>query len=82
MPLQTISYCYRTDLGEGGEQNTITEWISRLVLWGSPHPVLGSPCPPPGKDISQCQIGEKERDYLFKELYKLMSNDLMSSLKY
>ena len=27
------------------------------------------------------EIGEKERDYLFKELYKLKSNDLMSSLR-
>ena len=27
------------------------------------------------------EIGEKESDYLFKELYKLKSNDLMSSLR-
>ena len=27
------------------------------------------------------EIGGKERDYLFKELYKLKSNDLMSSLR-
>ena len=27
------------------------------------------------------ETGEKERDYLFKELYKLKSNDLMSSLR-
>ena len=27
------------------------------------------------------EIGEKERDYIFKDLYKLKSNDLMSSLR-
>ena len=27
------------------------------------------------------EIGEKERDYLFKELYKFKSNNLMSSLR-
>ena len=27
------------------------------------------------------EIGEKEKDYLFKELYKLKSNNLMSSLR-
>ena len=26
-----------------------------LVLRGPPRPVLGSPCPPPGKDVSQCR---------------------------
>ena len=31
--------------------------------------------------LSMPEIVEKERDYLFKELYKLKSNDLMSSLK-
>ena len=31
--------------------------------------------------LSMPEIGEKERDYLFKELYKLKSNDLMSSLR-
>ena len=31
--------------------------------------------------LSKPEIGEKERDYLFKELYKLKSNDLMSSLR-
>ena len=33
------------------------------------------------KRLSMPEIGEKERDYLFKELYKLKSNDLMSSLR-
>ena len=31
--------------------------------------------------LSVLEIGEKERDYLFKELYKLKSKDLMSSLR-
>ena len=31
--------------------------------------------------FSMPKIGEKERDYLFKELYKLKSNNLMSSLR-
>ena len=31
--------------------------------------------------LSMPEVGEKERDYLFKELYKLKSNDLMSSLR-
>ena len=31
--------------------------------------------------LSMPGIGEKERDYLFKELYKLKSNDLTSSLR-
>ncbi|KAF6109685.1 hypothetical protein HJG60_010915 [Phyllostomus discolor] len=36
----------------------------------------------PGKEcLSMPETGEKERDYLFKELYKLKSNNLMSSLR-
>ena len=31
--------------------------------------------------LSMPEIGEKERDYLFKKLHKLKSNDLMSSLR-
>ena len=31
--------------------------------------------------LSMLEIGEKERNYLFKELYKLKSNELMSSLR-
>ena len=33
------------------------------------------------RHLSVPEIGEKERDYLFKEIYKLKSNDLMSSLR-
>ena len=33
------------------------------------------------RHFSMPEIGEKERDYLFKELYKLKSNDLLSSLR-
>ena len=31
--------------------------------------------------LSMPETGEKEKDYLFKELYKLKSNDLMSSMR-
>ena len=30
------------------------------------------------RHLSMPEIGEEERDYLFKELHKLKSNDLMS----
>ena len=33
------------------------------------------------RHLSMPEIGKKERDYLFKELYKLKSNNLMSSLR-
>ena len=33
----------------------------------SPSPILGSPCPPPEeRRLSMPEIGEKERNYLFK----------------
>ena len=65
--LGNCQFCYRTDLGGGGERYTITKWTHPCAL-GVPHPVLGLPCLQPG-------------DYLIKELYKLKSNDLMSSLR-
>ena len=38
-----------------------------LSLWGSPPHLLGSPCPPPEeRHLSMPEIGEKERNYLFK----------------
>ena len=48
-----------------------------------PHAhLLGWKCPPPEeRRLSMPETGEKEKDYLFKELYKLKSNDLMSSLR-
>ena len=51
-----------------GENDILLPNGPTLVLWGVPHPVLGMPCLQPG-------------DYLIKELYKLKSNDLMSSLR-
>ena len=51
-----------------GENDILLPNGPTLVLWGVPHPVLGLPCLQPG-------------DYLIKELYKLKSNDLMSSLR-
>ena len=54
-------------------------------------PPLCSGGPPPrtrfalltarGRHLSMPEIGEKERYYLFKELYKLKNNNLMSSLR-
>ena len=43
-----------TEQTQGEERYTITERIHPCAL-GVPHPVLGWPCLPPGKDISQCQ---------------------------
>ena len=57
-----------------------------LVLQGSPSPpyyVQFSFTLPITRErhLSMPEIGEKERDYLLKELYKLKGNDLMSSLR-
>ena len=67
---------------QGGVNDILLPNGPTLVLRESPRPVLGSPCPPPRKRcLSMPEIGEKERDYLFKELHKLKSNNLMSSLR-
>ena len=67
---------------QGGVNDILLPNGPTLVLRESPRPVLGSPCPPPRKRcLSMPEIGEKDRDYLFKELYTLKSNDLMSSLR-
>ena len=61
-----------------------------MIYYYRTDPLLFSEGPPPRtkfalpttkeRRLSMPEIGEKERDYLFKELYKLNSNDLMSSL--
>ena len=55
-----------------------------LVLQGVPLPPCTRFTLPAARErhLSMPEIGEKERDYLFKKLHKLNSNDLMSSLKY
>ena len=72
--------CYRTDPGGGG-----------MIYYYRMDPPLCSRGPPnhtrfslPAtreRRLSMPEIGEKERDYLLKEIYKLKSKDLMSSLR-
>ena len=62
-----------------------------MIYYYQMDPPLCSGGPPPctrfalpaarERCLSMPEIGEKERDYLFKELYKLKSNDLMSPLR-
>ena len=78
-----------------GMDNTVTEqtrgWGWWTIYCYRMNPPMCSGGPPPctrftlpaarKRHLSMPEIGEKERDYLFKELYKLKSNDLMSSLR-
>ena len=59
--------CYTTDPG-WGERYTITEGTCPCAP-GVPHPVLGSPYPPPGEDISQCQRLVKRKDIIYLKSY-------------
>ena len=62
-----------------------------MIYYYRMDPPLCSGGPPPHtrftlpatreRHLSMPEIGEKERDYLFKVLYKLKSNDLISSLR-
>ena len=62
-----------------------------MIYYYRMDPPLCSGGPPPHtrftlpatreRHLAMPEIGEKERDYLFKELYRLKSNDLMSSLR-
>ena len=65
----------------GGERYTITEWTHPCAP-GAPPPQTRFALPATRERLlSMPQTGEKERDYLFKESYKLKSNDLTSSLR-
>ena len=65
----------------GGEQHTVTERTHPCAP-GVPPPRTRFALPAAWERcLSMPEIGEKERDYLFKELYKLKSNNLMSSLR-
>ena len=66
--LGNCQFCYRTDLGGGGERYTITKWTHPCAP-GVTHPVLGSPCPPPGKNISQCQRLVKRKGIMYLRSY-------------
>ena len=48
---------------------------------GGPRPIVGSPCPPPGKDVSQCQRLVKRKGIIYSKRYTDLDNDLLSSLK-
>ena len=62
-----------------------------MIYYYPMDPPLSSRGPPPRtrftmpatgeRRLSVPETGEKERDYLFKDLYKFKSNDLMSSLR-
>ena len=68
--------------GDGGMVNNILLPKGTPFLSGGSPQLLGSPClPPEERRFSVLEIGEKERNYLFKS-YTDLSNDLMSSLKY
>ena len=67
--------------GRGAEQYTIAERTHPCAL-GVPTSCTRFTLPTAsGRHLSMPEIGEKERDYLLKELYKLKSNDLMPSLR-
>ena len=67
---------------EAAEPYTFTEMTHPCAPGGPPpctrftFPAVRERC------LSMPEIGEKERDYLFKKLYKLKSNDLMYSLRF
>ena len=69
--IEDIQYCYRTD--PGGGVNDI------LLLNGPPPSAPGGLCPhtrfalPAARErcLSMPETGEKERNYLFKKLYRL-----------
>ena len=76
-----VSDCYRTNPGEG---------VWTINYYGMDPPLCSGDSPPHTtfallaareRRLSMPEIGEKERDFLFKELYKLKSNNLMSSLR-
>ena len=73
--LLPITRLYLWSLLSVRKRDLVTEqtWggVNNILLPNGPGvpPVLGSPCLPPGKDISQCQrLVKKERNYLFKKL--------------
>ena len=77
-----LSICgYVTEETQGG--GTIYYYrMDPPLCSGGPPPLTRFALPATReRHLSVPDIGEKERDYLFKELYKLKSNNLMSSLK-
>ena len=67
--------------GVGGERYTITEWTHPCAP-GVPHPILGSPSLPPGKDVSQCQRLVKRKGIIYLKSYtNLRVIMTMSSLR-
>ena len=50
------------------ERYTIAEWTHPCAL-GVPHPILGLPCLPPEKDISQDQRLVKRKGIIYAKIY-------------
>ena len=74
-------YLNVTEQTGGGENDILLPNGHTLVLQGSsPHTRFTLPTTQE-RHLSMPEIGEKERDYLFKELHKLKSSNLMSSLR-
>ena len=66
-----MKQCYRTDPEVGSERYSITKRTPPFSLGVLPH-LLGSLCPPWDKRrLSMPEIGEKERNYLFKSYTNL-----------
>lgn len=70
----------RPGVGLAGERYTITEWTP-LVPGGRPPRTRFALPAARERGLSVPEAGEKDRDYLFKELYELKGNDLMSWLR-
>ena len=75
-------YLNVTEQTGGGENDILLPNGHTLVLCLSPAPRTRFTLPAAReRHLSMPEIGEKERDYLFKELHKLKSSNLMSSLR-
>ena len=55
--------------GGGATNHILLPNGTTLVLQGFPHPVLGSPCLPPGRDVSWCQRSVKRKGIIYLKSY-------------
>ena len=65
--------------GGGATNHILLPNGTTLVLQGFPHPVLGSPCLPPGRDVSWCQRSVKRKGIIYLKSYANLR--VMSSLR-